>query len=143
MSLFEWWWERSNPGPTGSLDVHGDGEIPMISVAWSAIRFGFTLVVFAGVTLGAALGTGVPEPLYGAAAAAGFVLYLVAGYFLRPNPDLSNLGLFGGLIDNPFRYSDDQNRNLLFLAMLLFPGYLLARPAVELFRYVAGETDGH
>ena len=143
MSFFEFWGERHNPGPVGSLDVHGDGEIRRISVVWAAFRFTITLVAFAGVTLGAALGTGTPEPLYGAVAAAGFLLYLLLGYFVRPKPDMRNMGYLGGLIDDPLRYSDDQNRALLLFAFLLTPGYLLARPAVELFRWVAGETEGH
>jgi hypothetical protein len=139
MSLFEWLGERQNPGPTGSIDVRGEGRIHRISLGWTLVRFTFTLGLFMTATLGVALATG--YPLYGAIAAGGFVLYLVLGYFVRPDPDTSNLGWAGGLVDDPFRYSDDHNRFLLFLALALFPGYLLAMPAVELFRWVAGETE--
>lgn len=54
------------------------------------------------------------------------IFYLVAGYFLRPHPRYDNLGWAGGMIDNPFRYSDDYNRWLFFLLIVLYPGRILS-----------------
>lgn len=48
--------------------------------------------------------------------------YLVVGYMIRPEADRTNLGWGGGLFDNPFRWSDDLNRWLLFLMLALWPG---------------------
>jgi len=44
---------------------------------------------------------------------------------VRPQPDYSNTGLFG-FIDHPFRWSDDANRFLVFVRVLLFPGRIAA-----------------
>lgn len=141
MSFFEWWAERRNPGPQGRMEVHGDGEIGAIVLPWTLLRFGFTLLLAVAVPTAAIFADTPVDPVRGVLAFAGFVVYLLAGYFLRPKPDMTNLGYGGGLIDNPFRISDDRNRSLLWLAFALTPGYLLARPVVELFRYIAGETD--
>ena len=88
MSIFEWLFERRNPGPIGDLDV---GRPPR----GGADR--------------------------------------VASYFLHPEPDYSNLGWFGGLIDNPFRYSDDLNRGLAFLFTFLWPGRFVANALINFF----------
>ena len=49
---------------------------------------------------------------------------LFVAYFVNPKPDPSNVGWAGGLIDHPFRWSDDQNRMLLALNVVLLPGRL-------------------
>ena len=65
------------------------------------------------------------------------IAYCLLGFFLRPEPDTSNMGWLGGLIDNPFRYSDDINRFLLFLKIFLVPGCFFAESVadgIQLFR---------
>lgn len=142
MSLFEWFGESVDPGERGSLEVKVD-RISKVWVGFMLIRFGLTLGLFFGLPLTATFWFGVAEmnPTAGLITAAAFLLYLVVGYFVRATPDTSNLGLFGGLVDHPFRWSDDWNRNLLGLQLLLFPGYVLARPVAELFYWLAGEAD--
>ena len=54
------------------------------------------------------------------------VPYLLLAYFVKPLPDRSNLGWFGGWVNNPFRVSDNLNRFLLVLLLVLFPGRLLS-----------------
>lgn len=61
----------------------------------------------------------------------GIALYSSAGYFILPDPDYTNVGWLGGLIDNPFRVSDDLNRMLLFIMILLMPGRLIATTFVS------------
>ncbi|WP_266213722.1 hypothetical protein [Paraliomyxa miuraensis] len=58
--------------------------------------------------------------------------YLLVAYFIRPRPDFDNIGWLGGLIDNPFRYSDDINRFLMFLMVVLLPGRFVSDSLVEL-----------
>lgn len=58
--------------------------------------------------------------------------YLVAAYLLRPSPDYSNIGFLGGLIDHPFRYSDDINRFLMFLLAFLWPGRFVATAIMDI-----------
>jgi hypothetical protein len=62
------------------------------------------------------------------------VVYLIIAYYVHPRPDWDNLGWAGGIFDNPFRYSDDANRGLVFLLVVLSPGRFVSTAIVELFR---------
>lgn len=50
----------------------------------------------------------------------------------------------GGLIDHPFRYSDDINRLLIFLSLLLLPGRMVAMGLIDFARAFrrSGVIDG-
>jgi len=63
----------------------------------------------------------------------GLVIYSVVAYLIRPKPDMNNLGYFGGLINRPFDYTDDWNRFLLNLKVLLLPGVIISEAIVDLF----------
>ena len=58
-------------------------------------------------------------------------VYLIVAWFLRPRPDMSNLGHFGGLVDRPFDLSDDVNRFLLLMAAVLAPGRFVVHTLVD------------
>ena len=45
---------------------------------------------------------------------------------------MDNIGWLGGLMDHPFRYSDDINRGLLGLKLILMPGRLIAESVVDM-----------
>ncbi len=60
-----------------------------------------------------------------------FLIYLIVGYKLDIQPDYDNMGWLGGVFDNPFRYSDDMNRFLIFFKILFYPGYLMAGSFIE------------
>lgn len=66
--------------------------------------------------------------------------YVLIGHVVRVNPDTTDLGLFGGLIDNPFSYTDDVNRFMLFLQILLMPGRLIAESVLGLGSLFFGPT---
>ena len=76
---------------------------------------------------------GIPN---GAGATVGCLVYVVAGTLLRPKPDYSNVGWFGGLVDHPFRLSDDYNRFLIFLLLFLWPARVIGSGFVMLFRWL-------
>ena len=61
------------------------------------------------------------------------ILYCLLGYLIRPEPDTDDMGLFGGMIDNPFSYSDDHNRFLMFLKLVLMPGYFFTESTINMF----------
>lgn len=50
------------------------------------------------------------------------VTYLLAAATIQPDYDRTELGWFGGLVDNPFSWEDDNNRRGLFLDIALIPG---------------------
>ena len=62
----------------------------------------------------------------------GLTIYLGLGYMFRPKPDFENLGWFGGLMDNPFRFSDGLNRFLLSLLVLLLPARFVSTSLADM-----------
>jgi len=131
MSMFEWLFEMNNPGPTGDFERgHYRLNWPRI---WIIIA-GLSSLLFVGFviyigpfnrflhfdTINAVLLTGL------------IISYLLVSYYIYPKPNLDNLG-FLGFIDNPFRYTDDINRYLLWSQIILFPGKILAIPIVNLW----------
>lgn len=63
--------------------------------------------------------------------AAVMAIYSITSYFILPKPDYANVGWFGGVFDNPFKISDDVNRMLVFVMVILMPGRLISTTAVS------------
>jgi len=119
------------PGPVGTVEAGTrNREVPSREEVWvyfiiSTILLGlwcyyvvWTEQIGASILLRAAL----------------TVIYLAVAYFVHPVPDESNLGWFGGLINNPFRVTDDVNRFLQGLMILLWPGRFVAESFVDMAR---------
>ena len=70
---------------------------------------------------------------YGWGALAALAVYLLVAILVRPNPDLHDLGYMNGMVDNPFRISDDMNRALWIFKLALWPGRFVG----ESFRALA------
>ena len=131
MSLFEWLGESMNPGPIGSVDTgptdRRDRSRAMVIVCFllaSAALAGWVYLILAVFEVRS------PEGQIGCGVAT--LLYLMLGYFVHPKPDPSNLGWLGGLMDHPFRYSDDINRFLLSLMIVLLPGRFVSEAVVDM-----------
>ncbi|MBD8489692.1 hypothetical protein IFO69_13125 [Echinicola sp. CAU 1574] len=62
--------------------------------------------------------------------------YLLMSYYFKPKPDYDNVGIFGGIIDHPFRISDDFNRILIVLKILLIPGRYVASSIRDFYKFV-------
>jgi len=119
-------------------------EAETVSRVWlpfTLLRFALTFIVAVAVPLVVAMWTVPMDPIRGAIAGAAFLVYLVVGYVVRPRPNHDNLGIAHGLIDHPFTIGDDWNRWLWSVQWMLFPGYFLARPVVEMFFWLAGEAE--
>ncbi|MCK4983450.1 MAG: hypothetical protein KAS17_11035, partial [Victivallaceae bacterium] len=61
------------------------------------------------------------------------IVYCLIAYFIRPQPDTDDMGLCGGMIDNPFSYSDDHNRFLMSLKYVLIPGCFFSESTINMF----------
>ncbi len=131
ISLFEWFGEAYNPGPVGSVRFGRQNASTRTRGAVSLCFLASVLGV--GLIFGWIIAGSPPEAVLGNALAALLVvlLYCIAGYYIRPKPNLQNLGWLGGLFDNPFRYSDDWNRFLLWAYLLLLPGRFVAESMVD------------
>jgi hypothetical protein len=136
MGIFELIGEKHDPAPFGRLDVGPPGRPPdgpraLRAVVALAALGGWVafLVLSSGSTRGLILG-GVLT-----------ALYLVASAFLRPAPDYSNLGFMGGLVNHPFRYSDNINRFLLLLRVALAPGRWIVAALLDLASSGRGRSE--
>lgn len=135
MSLFEWLGESVNPGPTGKTKFGArkrDGE-PRVAV----ILRGFIALVLLGGAVAILAG---PMAIHDLAVyrnvAIGFSVYAFIAHFVHPEPDTSNMGYLGGIVDDPLRISDDHNRFLFFFGLFLAPGRFFAEALVDNVRLV-------
>lgn len=140
MSIFEWFCERKNLEAVGSVEIK---ERVLPSRSNGAITFRF-LVAFALVSLfyyslysSASLITLkifiVPSLL--------LLLYCFLGYFIKPKPDTSNMGWAGGLINNPFKITDNWNRNLMTLKIILMPGAFIVESFIQFIQLVLSSKN--
>jgi len=136
MSFMEWWGEEVEPGKVGGVDLSGEHEAcrcrPLVLVRFVAVVVGLPVFWYL-VT------PHVPLPAWQAVVlvVGGTLIYVAFSYLINPEPDLENLGVAGGLIDHPWRFSDDLNRLLLYAQCFLGPGRFVAESVLdvrELFR---------
>jgi len=127
MSLLEWFFESSNPGPVGDVNINtpdpDDGGPPKKWFVWITVVIG--LIVTGGVMYWLFHNFADEGIHYIILKCCYLTLYVVISYFVNFTPDHTNIGWLGGLIDNPFRISDDFNRWLLFAQIILLPGKLI------------------
>ncbi len=145
MSLLEWFLEPANPGPVGDVEVDApepdDEEPPKKWVVWLTMGLGLLVV---GVGL-----YGVFYNLLYAGAGqiilklCSLILYVILSHRVTVRPDYTNVGWLGGVLDNPFRISDDFNRRLIFLQAVLFPGKLMAYALIISFLIVKNRYKRH
>ncbi len=130
--MFEWLFEMINPGPVGDLSTHKNVRnrtrlsailtgIPAVVIAFTPITIIYYVNRSTDPKLSNHLWTAILLE----------ISYLLIAYFLKPEPDDSNLGWLRGIFDNPFRISDDFNRFLLFLLLALLPGRLVGIGLVD------------
>ena len=128
MSFLEWFLEPTNPGPVGKVEVNApepdDDEPPKKWLIWVAMGIGLILVcvclywVFYNLLYAGA------KPVL--LKLCWLTLYVLISHLITATPDYTNVGWLGGLMDNPFRISDDYNRWLVFFQAILLPGKLIA-----------------
>ncbi|WP_316844613.1 hypothetical protein [Pedobacter psychrodurus] len=131
MSIFEWFFERNNPSPTGWVEAHH------YKLYWPRIWIILTgLIAFTAVLFFIYY---IPFNKFrsfeiGRACVGVFLViaYLIAAYYIYIKPDYNNMG-FLGFIDNPFRYTDNINRFMMFFQLFLLPGKVIAIPIVNMF----------
>ena len=119
------------PGPVGNLDV-GErkrghrfrNEVIVRFAIAAALLVLWAVFVILRLRSGNAMAMG----------AAGTIVYLFAAYVMHPKADETNLGWFGGLMNNPFRFSDNINRFLLLLKVFLLPGRFISEALVDMVR---------
>jgi hypothetical protein len=128
--MLEWLGESIDPGEVGGVDGGGRARGGRSRTAV------LVCLVIALTALGVAAWM-LWRPLDAGAAGRvlpfviGSTVYLLAGYFIHPEPDMGNVGWLGGMMDNPFRISDDVNRMLMGAWVLLWPARFIAESLVD------------
>lgn len=128
MSYLEGFPEPADPGPVGKLELNApepeDDEPPTRELVWLAIGIGliFLSIGLYGVFYHLDYEGAMPVLLK----LCGLALYVLLSYMVTALPDYTNLGLLGGLLDNPYRITDNYNRWLLYIQAILVPGKLIA-----------------
>ena len=136
MGLFEWMWERNQRSRSGHIESYEQKNTPRLSRKRVVFNFILTLIVLTLPFLW------FEESMFAVPNKYLLVLaletvYIFAGYHINPQPNSDNYGWAGGLIDNPFRISDDINRFLLSLRIILYPGRMFGvfiKQFVEMMR---------
>lgn len=59
------------------------------------------------------------------------MIYVALSFFIVPRPNYDDMGYFGGLINNPWRYSDNYNRSLRDWNVLLGPGRFISSTMLD------------
>ncbi len=137
-NMFEWWCERFNPGPVATVQ-YGRGSTSGLPGILIVLKFlilcglaGWGVVwVALEVLPGWFKGEHYPRAVAGWVAI--IMAYLGLGYIVRPQVPMDNIGWFGGLMNHPFRISDDWNRFVLLIVVLLYPGRIVAESIVDLW----------
>lgn len=135
MGLFEILGETFNPGKTGSADFndkHKSDNYIWLRLAVSLILIGLAqyFFFFRG-----------GRPFVLSSFLLGnmfFVIYLIIGYFINIKPNHNNLGWGSFPINNPFRYSDNINRYLVFFQVLFLPAKFVSQSLVSAYLNFSG-----
>lgn len=135
MSLSEWLGESMDPGPTGETQF-GARDRGWRTRRAVLVRAGISIVMLGGLFLIFWRSWGIRDFTFYRNVFAVLLFYSCVAYFVHPEPDHSNMGWLGGLMDHPFRYSDDVNRFLLALSIVLAPGRFWSESLVDLVRLV-------
>jgi len=130
-SWSEWVGEEIDPGGGGSITIRFG--LPEYRAGLPTLIYGLVAAVALGVGVYFALTAQqiVPAQWVGLAIAG----YLLIGYMFRPEPDRHNLGWFGGAMDNPFRWSDDVNRWLMFIMLALWPARFISESLIAMIAW--------
>jgi hypothetical protein len=141
--FWEFWGERVNPGKVGRVEFGSAHEAcccrPLI---WARLIF---VIIGLPVLWGLAASL-IPLPLWKSLAVVigGTLAYVAVSYLVNPEPDFDNIGWLGGMVDDPTRYSDDLNRTLIWLQIVLGPGRFIAESVLDarqLFHVESDEED--
>ena len=130
MSFLEFWGESVDPGKVGKVEIGQEHDAcrfwPLVVARLLFVVIALPLAWWFGAEC-------VPLPrLQALGLVIGCTLiYVGVAYLVRAEPNADNLGWGMGLMDNPFRYSDDLNRGLIWIEFVLGPGRFVAESVLD------------
>src|SRR5436190_4306393 len=133
-SLFEVQGQSSLPHKSGTVEINTEYHTEKKPVWLVLLKL---LGVAAMVAVGAAIAMPtlleLKFPLWQAVAITlgGMMVYTGIAFFFRPEPNTDNLGWGGGMMNDPFQYSDNVNRFLWRAHCVLGPGRFTAETLLD------------
>ena len=131
---YEYTHEHASRDAVGTIEIN-DQYVTRRKPAWLVLLKLTGLAVMVAVAVGLAYPSlrQMLPPLQSAAVIAGVILiYSGVAFFFRPEPNTDNLGYCGGGMNDPTKISDDINRGLRDLHMLLGPGRFASETLLDL-----------
>lgn len=131
---YEYAHEHASRDEVGSIEIN-DQYVTRRKPAWLVLLKVLGLAVMVAAAIGLAYPSlrQVLPALQSAAVIAGVILiYSGLAFFIRPEPNIDNLGYCGGGMNDPTKISDDINRGLLDLHMVLGPGRFASETLLDL-----------
>ena len=128
MGMLEFFFERKRPGNIGSIDKNKK-PIQPINTPLLLLKLVLSIGVIAAIFYATVLQN--LNLINTVIFVIVLLIYCFISYNYIPRPDYSNMGLFGGLIDHPFKFSDDVNRTLRVLLVLLYPGRFITTTLIQ------------
>lgn len=131
--------EGNNPGKMGTVKQADLSGPRRVNPVFAIVKFGLFFAAMVAFPLVVTFQQEVTDPKVLVGSFLGLLAYVTVSTVFTPEPDMSNIGMAGGLIDDPNRYSDDVNRNLMFLLIFTGPGRFLGSGVVDMYHLIVGK----
>ncbi|WP_254512193.1 hypothetical protein [Anatilimnocola floriformis] len=134
LNYYEYSHEYANRDAVGTIEIN-DTYVTRRKPAWLVLLKLTGLAAMIAMAVGIAypsLRQALPAVQSAAVIAGAILIYSGLAFFFRPEPNTDNLGYCGGMRDNPWKLSDDFNRGLLDLHMVLGPGRYASETLLDL-----------
>lgn len=131
---YEYAHEHASRDAVGTIEIN-DQYVTLRKPVWLVLLKLLGLAVMVAVAVGIAypsLRQALPAVQSAAVIAGAILIYSGLAFFFRPEPNTDNLGYCGGGMNDPTKISDDLNRGLLDLHMVLGPGRFAAETLLDL-----------
>lgn len=131
---YEYAHEHASRDEVGTIEIN-DQYVTLRKPAWLVLLKLLGLGVMVAVAVGIAypsLRQVLPAGQSAAVIAGVILIYSGLAFFFRPEPNTDNLGYCGGSVNDPTKISDDLNRGLLDLHVLLGPGRFASETLLDL-----------
>ncbi len=131
---YEYAHEHASRDEVGTIEIN-DQYVTRRKPAWLVLLKLLGLAAMVAVAVGIAypaLRQLIPAVQSAAVIAGVILIYSGLAFFFRPEPNIDNLGYCGGGMNDPTKLSDDFNRGLLDLHMVLGPGRFASETLLDL-----------
>ena len=116
----------------GSIEISGDHDV-VEKPAWMIAAKSLAMIGMFAMGF-AIIVPSLPFPLWQSIIMALGLMLVYVGicFYIRPEPNTDNMGILGGVIDDPMRVGDNLNRGLFLLYQIMGPGRFVSGTIIDL-----------